>query len=341
MSNILVAPISGGFFVNQLAELYHLAQHNYVPNMIWGASGGGVTSTMYSLSDFKAANLKRNAAKCNCSLFVSDWLPRISKTFSLLVGIAKGSLFDHSATTIPTFDEITTSEMLISTEIWILAFNNKTEKASLFCNRSPEDSVLSSYEINHSNTMCSPRIYLDGDVKYFADVLLASASIPAYVPPRKIKESYYTDGGLIYASPLTPLSGYLKKLDSFHVVYLCGYDLESVKVKYTEDPQSIFQHTINATDYMVKGSLLSERTLVLTILSFRASEDQEVIRRDITLEEYFELQADFQFSYLEVYPTRLDSVNVLEFTSEDCINIMETQIEYISCRCWYVLKDST
>jgi hypothetical protein len=340
MSDILIAPISGGFFVNQLAGLYCLAQQNYAPDLIWGASGGGVTSTIYALSDFKAANLKRNAAKCDCSLFVSDWLPRFSKTFSLLVGIAKGSLFDHSTTTIPTFDGITTSDMLISTEIWILAFNNKTEKAALFCNRAPEDSVVSSTEINHLDTMCAPRIYVDGDVEYFANVLLASASIPAYVPPRKIKESFYTDGGLIYASPLTPFSSYLRNLESFHLVYLCGYDLESVKVKYTEDPQSIFQHTINATDYMVKGNLLSERILVLTILSFRASKNRKVIRRDMTLQEYFEMRSEFQFSYLEVYPTRLDSVNVLEFSSKDCINIMETQIEYIACCCWYVLADS-
>lgn len=344
--DILVAPVSGGYFINQLAAFCNLAFHEYKPDIIFGASGGGISSTLFASSHFSISELYEKAIFCDSGLFISNWTPfSFTAGLSLLIGVVKGSLYDHSSSTNNIFCEITTPESLTETEIWILAFNNKCERATLFCNRYSNNSIIANYDLDLDMMNCTPRMYVGGDVSLFADVLLASASIPTFVPARKILNSYYTDGGLIYASPLTPLSTFVNSQDNFHIIYTCGYNLNSPKliergddieiitdVSEENQPKSILQNTVDSTDYLVKGHLLSERILIINMLSARG----KLNYLESELEYYFEHKSEFDSSLLEIYPKDNIQVDILNFNGKESIKLMEKSSRNMGYRLWYI-----
>ena len=169
-------------------------------------------------------------------------------------------------------------------ELWVMAYSMDDERAALFCSTSEEKAFLQRCHHGCSIIQSNLFTFLDGDVDMFADAVIASSSVPTVVPPKLIDGKYYADGGIVYASPFTPFRNQIEDLDSFHLMYINGSDLDDTDFSFVEPENRTIVDTADVTTTaIVKSYLIQDRYSCYILIKSKGS----VVHRDISLKEYF------------------------------------------------------
>lgn len=336
--NILIAPISGINFINQLTSYLNLCDYDFRPDICLCASGGALTTTIAIVSDFDATAFKRNVQEINSCEFVSSWVPEcVDFIPSWIVGFFQGALYKHSITYPHKFRKFVVPPFLRDNELWVMAYSMDEKRAALFCSTSEEKAFLQRCHHGCSIIQSNLFTFLDGDVDTFADAVIASSSVPTIVPPKLIEGKYYADGGIVYASPFTPFRNQIEDLESFHLIYVNGSDLDDNDFSLT-DPE--FRTIVDTADVtttaIVKSYLIQDRYACYILIKSKG----DVIHRDISLQEYFEEKDTWQYSLLEMYPTVHQKVDITSFTGQELYEKMTMHKDDIGCRVWYVERDN-
>ena len=316
--SIMVAPVSGGRFVNQLGELYHLAKYNFVPDIILSGSGGVVASMAYVCADYKQRNLIRIANEIHSDMYIKSWAPK-SLNFipSKVFGFFHGSFYDKSDILPEVINKLITPGSLKEIEHWILTFNTSKGEPGLFCTCSENNAIIKNND-GHLK-LYRELSYMDGDLDLFIKVATASASIPSVVPPVAIKGDIYADAGLAHSSPLTPLAIDIQHIERWHIIYLCCYNIYDTPK--SELDGSILDSIGYAAKKILDSNTQTDRYECYKLLSQR-SLDGKVIEEKMSLKEYFERRDEWHSSFVEIYPLGDRMLTLDNYVGADVVNAM-------------------
>lgn len=269
----LVMPVSGGTFAAQLGLLQLLtAAVPERPAAILGASGGGVAAVAALCGGWEPRGIARVAATLHHEVFARKWVA--SPPVSMAVGFFEGTLYREGTGFHAVLATYLSPAAAVRTEVWLLACNLETQKAALFCNRAAADARLPAAAVDAALVQCAPPVYLGGDLAALAAAMQASASIPTIVPPQLVGGVPHADGGLFYASPLTPLQQALERQAQrdgrLHLVYVSGCDLAKAVAFLSRPPadakSSLLDTGFLAAGGLVRGQQLSDRLAALQLL---------------------------------------------------------------------------
>jgi predicted acylesterase/phospholipase RssA len=217
--SVYTLPVSGTAFTRQLAFLCLLSKAVKLspsdksfarPDIVLGSSGGNISAYIAFAADWDHNNISEIINLFDSETFLTSWdyylIPDwiyflMSRTlFSPgygFEGIFKLWFSGRSARD--------------GAEIWTGTVDKSTHRHQLFTNKAEGYTVLRPRLIgtNASGPVLAEApeaIYLDGDLTAISEVTRASASIPFLVKPVSFNGIQYSDGGGIYASPLSSFS---------------------------------------------------------------------------------------------------------------------------------------
>lgn len=216
---VISAAVSGKNFSSQIAlvsELMKVREKKYNGvkkiDMGLGSSGGNLSIHLLNLSMESPSKLIEISAKLNSKYFARRWLDGVYQFIPHTLGYLYGGTMYKKG--IPIYDLYKSEYKEEGFEIWTGTYNIEDSKTQFFCNKSRSQSVINQVIYSESQELfgISPFIYCDNDVKMICDSIIASAAIPFIVPPTKINDVKYGDGGVMYASPLSVLSDEIYRL---------------------------------------------------------------------------------------------------------------------------------
>ncbi len=335
--NIIIAPVSGGKFINQLSASYSLSKYDYKPDIYLGASGGIVTGTILVAADYNPNSIIRLTRLTNSALFIKSWLPwYLDFIPSSSVGVFQGSLYQSSGGHEELIFDHITPAMLRETEIWTLTCDETNRRPSLWCSTSYEKAKITGQCTDNSMIKTSFD-YIDGDLQLFADSALASASIPAVVPPKEIKGAYHVDGGVLYASPFIPLQAEIELFESVHLIYLNCTNIESFKKCKHHHEYSILDVGTLATEVALKNHIVQDRSGCYHTIKNKAILKGKVLTKmeSVELSWYFVNKGEWDSSLLEAYPETEFSLDITNFSGDDAVKYLLERESVIRYRLWF------
>lgn len=225
--NCYVLPISGGCFVSQVALLMEVysakkllcggkfkSSKEYQPDLVLSSSGGNISAYVALAGDWNEEGIIRVVKELSHEMFVESWMPQgmnfiPSWTFSPLYG----TIYKKGSGVKKLFNKLFTKSTVQRVEIWTGTYDETNKKAQFMCNKEQQHSMLNKYSfcIEENTFRSMPLMYLNGDLNSLAIISIASASIPFIVGPQEFNGNKYSDGGIMYSSPLTPLSSEICK----------------------------------------------------------------------------------------------------------------------------------
>ena len=348
--HILVLPVSGNFFPAQLSMLSELIDNDYDPQIILGTSGGAVCSILSLGADWSVNGIRRLVQHLKPSLFLRNWWPNsLSFLPSWTLGFFRGSVYNSGKDSETFFRRYISPDLLTQKEVWVGVTNQsqKRARAQFFCNLDEEKSMIDvtcfeSHLKIGQNPHCDHLRFAGGDVHLMRKVTVASASIPTLVPPQNIDGDLFVDGGVFYASPLTPMKDCLEELEDdegLHITYVNTYDIEDQRITSSVD----FYPGIFRT------GAIAFATMVFSILSQDRLNGLKMLHRDIgelnritvkgnrtTLSQILKFRKKVKRSFLELYTTSLKTIDLTDFTAEDVIEVMDEVKDKYYCRFWWI-----
>lgn len=336
---VYAIPVSGGGFVSQLGILQHLGEAEYVPDITLSSSGGNVAAYVGAAADWKWAGIERIAGELSQDLFITPWNSIVS--ISMIIGYFKGDVYNKGKGVANFLKRNFVDFTICKYEIWTGTYNSDRQKARLFCNRSRDHSILDVDTIDHDLTQSMAPVFAEGNVDLIGEAGIASASLPAIVPPQSILGENYVDGGVACASPLTimqePILKYAREVQTaLHIIYINSVDLSSPNI----DPiHNVIDAWKQATHNLVRSQTVVDRLSGYELLKafdcghikkmeFKASHD--------TLLTLKEAQKTMVCSLLEIYPTKICDIDILNFTNKDIVRGMKDAYDHSTCRLWYI-----
>lgn len=329
---IFVAPVSGGYFPNQVAILRQLFILKIFPEIMLGASGGAVSSYIALASDFEPQKLLLVCNEISSSTFIKRWIP--SPLPSEAFGFFAGAIYNSSRGGIELLQRHLTPITSVGTEIWVSSFNKGENKTRLFCNRGRYTTIVDESKLNLKRYQMMEPGYADGDIEYIGSFTIASASIPGIVPSQLIDENNYVDGGIHYASPLTPMSDIFDK--EFRCIYINCINIEGTK-GIDKDVNCIHNTKWSITN-LINGSINNDRNKGISILELLAVKKGKKVKVETyhvssLADKYKTYLSDF---FIEVYPKENVELNLFKFNGEDVVNLIEQQKGDLHVRAWYI-----
>ena len=280
-------------------------------------------------------------------LFSSPWWPKYLNFIpSWIIGTFKGSIYKQGSGSLDLMQKIFTNYNINRIEVLTGTTERSTGKHQIFSNKSINDSLFKDCKIDNNLLNCNDIKYTNGDIKTIAKVCTASASIPVYVPDKKIDDKYYIDGGTTYWSPLTPLADCidnLYKIETLHIDYINGSDIES-NFK-TENYFNIVQNTDNTLGRVIKSLAIQDRLSGIEIIRKCNYRNKYKIlyssgKCTSTVLENIEKARNYGIrSFLELY-TPLDlEIDITNFTYNDIINNITIVKDNYNYRFWILVDD--
>jgi len=334
------SPISGGYFVSQVAILSKLleAKNRFQKphmNVYFGASGGNLANIICSYFTTGSYQVKKIVLNLNPEMFIKNWWKGKSGFMSSkIMSFFKETLYQEGKGAVEFFNTFTPDGKFSSqetSEYWILTFNQDKLFGSLNCTKKRESSLFSSREdICLSGTTCGEIIYLNGQLEKIISTSLASATIPGVKEKVKIEDSHYVDGGVSNPTPGTLFTEVIfeKSLKNeivgpFQYYYLFPKNFfQERKTKSGTWFGEIFQNfqslkdstIINDRRHILEGWLRLTNSNIRTLLVIN--------EENVTLQEISDiLESNKEKSYfITIYTSEDISVNFTEFNREDIEN---------------------
>lgn len=340
---VLVLPVSGGGFPGQLAILQHLCESHFVPDITLASSGGNVAAYVAAAADWKWAGVERIAHELNKDLFAKPWSS--FATMSFVVGYFEGNVYNKGNGVKAFISEHFTPETIVKYEIWTGTYNRLHQKGSVFCNRSREASVVDTNCIDYDLTQSTPPVYANGNFDIIASAGVASASIPAIVPPELIDNEPHIDGGIAGASPLAimqePILQHTKKTDEpLHIVYVNSVDLSKCNIKPS---RNVIDTWRQATKDLVRSQTGLDRMAAYNLFRCHPGtlhKDEFMCTYD-NMERVKAIESTVKYSMLEVYPIETLDVDLSNFSGTDVVAAMKKLYHKCGCRLWWLTESDT
>lgn len=321
-----VLPISGGAFPVQLALL---SQINSKPDLMLGASGGNIAAYLGLASDFKLDRIKEITNKLHTDLFIKG-----SKILALFNGG-----FKRGKGAAKLFKDIFTTEDVQKIEIITLTCVDEQICPRIFSNRSREKSYFRN-PLNEADNILyqvSDIEYLEGDLESLSVITMASASIPGLVEPQEFRGSKLSDGGVCYASPLTPLSNYMKdnifSLNTpVQLIYFSCYNMSNIE-QVSKEMDKYLRHALEMTHF----STLQDRALCASLITnytqnLEADHKTHVTREH--LNSVLRSLRDKSFVMI-LYPIASPDINIINFKPEDIRDAIDITLANYGYYIWY------
>lgn len=333
--DILVLPVSGGYFVSQCAAIQRLCETYYKPDVCMASSGGNVSAYIAAAAEWQYPCIKRVAEDLNNGIFSKPWFP--ISFISSICGFFKGQMFNHGSGVEGFFREYFNESNVKNSEIWTGAYNDDLDKISLFCNRGPEDSVFSRLDFDETLTQTLPPVYADGDIALISKASLASASIPTVVPPTIIDGHNYVDGAIFSASPLGIMQASLmkkvrKNKKNLHITYLNCMNLSEPE---NLTSINILQNSRRTIKKAIRCQITADRLTAHNCISHFGDVDYQEYPID-QITDVQQQRYQYQASLLEIYPTDCKEIDITNFTGKEVIESIDQNYSKLACRLWYV-----
>jgi hypothetical protein len=330
--DIIIAPISGCYFVNQLGAYKNLLEYNFKPEIFLGASGGIIGIMLLACSGNNVNGLLSVSKKLNSKYLIKDWNSFLPAGFMSLL---KGSFYQHSELHHNILEMIATPGLMKEKEIWLNCFNIGKGKTSLYCTCEKNTTIL---EANDCDIFLTEVYHANGNLKIISDAILASSAVPILIPSVNLNDEPHFDGGLSFATPFLLLrdsiiSNYKKTKKAFHMILSNPFDLENIRNINLFDV--IDKGKISVT-LMIKSSIMIERHNAKQVL-MEVKENKEILKMEnVSLDYYFLNKKYWRASLLECYPTTEIQLNFHNFTGENLVDKINECSKIISYRLWFV-----
>jgi hypothetical protein len=330
--NILVLPVSGGYFPHQLAAICNILKytnHEYNPDIIFSSSGGNVASYIAEIANFRINNIKRVIMDVNSDLFIQKHsnIP----TFAAIAAFYNGTLYNCSNKLSKIMKEHTTPRNITKHEIWSGTFNRTTQKSKVFCNKKYKDTVFKNLSFDNQLFQSDDPEYMDGNIDKIAKIIMASASIPTYVKPQLIDNNEHIDGGISYASPLIMFKNNINKFNNIHLIYINGFNLNEFEEMSN---RNIIENGRLTTIEMIKFGICKDRIVAHDIIS----KGSDISYTEYDISEFNKIYNDisknkYHSTMIEIYPIMAKSLDILNFNGSDINNIINST--KLKIRFWY------
>lgn len=332
---IYVLPISGCEFINQLgllSELYcafklirkFTSYYDYAPHLVLGSSGGNISAYIAMSADWNDKGIIEKTSYLECDMFISNWIPIFPSWFAIPL---TGSLYRPGYGFTPFFKNFYTPINIQRSEVWTGTFNKLKCKAEFFCNKSENNAIIKN-DCEEDLYCTLPYTYLSGNIKEISTCTTASASVPFLTQSCKIDMTQYADGGVLYASPLIPLSDKLrnqlcgKRLQLF---YFCSYNMGMGLGESIITMGQPFQALIHS-------NILKDRNSCVDLLRSISPDPTHIHRERLNTVELSNIIEDCeqcQHFVIILYPIHNSKLEMSGFTHKDVINcINKTREEY-------------
>lgn len=338
---IFVLPVSGGAFPVQLGFLTQINSLGVKPDIALGSSGGNVTAYIGMGAGWDPKRYEEIVRPIHAGMFLSSWWPYyLSFLPSYIPGYFKGSIYASGTGADAYFKKMFDRESVVGTEVWSGTLNRNTGSGQLFCNRSPQASILQISPDDKINSFwirdCMEPTYLDGDLDTIVKVVMASAAIPVIVPEQEIGGQRYVDGGTLFSSPLTPLVDYIlaMKQNQYHIDYFSSFDIQS-----TEPAKMIgnlYQNGTLTIGELVKSICIQDRIVAVEFL--RTDEPINFVAMPGSIEVLQQVEAvraSSSRSLLEFYPLRNNTIDLTSFTGKHIVELMNLSSTSYGLRFWW------
>ncbi len=390
---IYVLSVSGKCFLNQVANVCNTSDalsmmhkrvkggiqssSDYCPNICISSSGGNIVSYSGNAGDWESDKILNIVKQLESDMFIKSWLPNELKVLpSWMIGTFNGSVYKQGYGSQHMFNSLFTSETVKRTEIWTGTYDTHNCRTQLFCNLSPEDSL-----INHNIFDKERHIYdsnslkhLNGDIKSISNASTASASIPVLVQKQEINGMFFQDGGVTYASPLSVLSNeicriisnkYYGQIDSNKFIFRDGKIVSFDNIEERVRPLRLFYFTLEqlenrkescgdseigkiqeVTRQIFHSSCIHDKNKCLDILYRVCNNDIGNIieghKHCLNIKIYSELleMLETKLHYvIIIYPHGSPQLNSYIFTKEELEEIINKTREKFGCYYWFYNKN--
>lgn len=321
-TEVLVMPVSGGRMFGQLGQFQLLSEIEYVPDVVLSCSGGNFAAYVAMAAKWRYQAISRLSLSLTPSLFCTSWSGM--GFVDAICGYFSGSIYNSGVGTSQFMNDIFTQESIRSTEIWTGMYNRKKQKFRLACNKS--NTIL---DPTSTNGLLST--YYPKTIDEICKVCIASASIPAIVPPVVINGETYEDGGIAAASPLTFMSESIKKLGkNLHLTYINTF---------SPTPDDLIDQTLTenlkrATSNLIRSLTVIDVNDAISLLSVFTHEEVKSFTFPCTkhnLEVVKAIKQTIDRTMLEIYPNFEIDVPISSFTKEDIATAMREAYQNSTC----------
>lgn len=332
MTIAFVLPVSGGGFVSQLGAIQHLSHLN--PDIFLGSSGGNLAAYIASASRMDPTRIEFNTSRLSSKIFAQSWSN--SKSLSTAIGYFQCSLYSSGIGSEQFLRDCFPGEDSPTYhEIWTGTYNVDRKKARFFCNLST--SKILNLDIDTSHLRVLPWSFMDGNWELVSKVSLASASIPAVVPPVEIQKDKYVDGGVFSSSPLSVLADSLPK-NNLHIFYISSTDLDSKQ--NGDDSHNVLETWKEATNDMISSLLINDRNVGLELIEKASLKNgRSIQKKSGSLSELRGAVDDAlssEMCLLELYPSAPISIDILDFEGEEAVHLIRDAHQLIKWRMWWL-----
>jgi hypothetical protein len=341
--NVTIFPVSGGGFPVQLGLISILTDRGIKPRISVGSSGGNVAQYVALAAEWKAEEIPRLASLIQSWMFSSSWWPSgFSYVLpSWMIGYFKGSIYASGEGANSLIKSVFSNKTPLDTELWTGTLNRTTSKGEFFCNLSKGASELCQSDIDLRELNIEPLSYMNGDVELISSVTVASASIPALVPDKKIGENSYCDGGTVMASPYSALEPAITALSTklsqpLHLIYINSYDMESSMGPASYS--SVLMNEVSAAKEIIRNLIIQDRLSCIECLKEISTNIKYISLKctQDTLNHVEEYKSRARRSLLELYVKEDYSIDLMSFNGDDIIKSIEKSKHSAYMRFWWV-----
>lgn len=345
--DILILPISGGYFVSQAALVSKLLEAKTFLtkkrfDVHMGASGGNLVGLLSLHFNEGKESFERILDKIHSGIFVRNWFQgRFSFLPSYIAGVFSESLYKPGAGSEDMFRKLYKKELFLSPytpEIWSLTFNELSHKGSLNCSKRKQDSILSTYIDNEYMRFagCDEINYLDGDADKICNTANASGNIPGFRKSVEINGQRYLDGGLSRGSPGSLFTNVLhekiknENIPVIHYFYIQGPAMsegnEGIIASNNVSRQAWLSDILQSMKHIVNASVFEDKMMCFEGWMRSTGKKYSELTRETyattTLKKLKTLMLEKEnVSYFMVcYISKDVFVDITNFTGKDAIN---------------------
>jgi len=335
--HIWVLPVSGGSFPKQLGLITALLELGLKPDVVLAASGGNVAAYAAAAADWEADGIDRVSRCLDTDLFLSSWWPNpLDILPSWLIGFFRGSIYKQGCGGVELFHTLFSPRTIARTEIWTGTTNMVDGKAHLFCNRCRDDSLIDLSHFNPTQAGCASAEHLNGDVTMIAKATIASASIPTLVPGQAVAETPLYDGGVLFASPLTPLQDAIthSAKGELHIDYVSSFDMESDQVSF--ESYTMMQIGTMTFAELVRSLCRQDRLAAIELIKRCGSKVHYTTGVAADLPSFQEMRRSSHYSLLEIYPLyKEEPLDLAHFSGEQVVALSHKVQGQYGLRLWW------
>jgi hypothetical protein len=366
---VAVAPVSGSGFPAQLAAMGRLFGWQYCPTLFLSASGGTLASYVAMASNLSESQMLWNSSQLYSGLMFRSW--GSTQVTSLVTGFVAGAGYDKGPGPRGLFERFfgPGRQAVGTREIWSCTYNRTQGKAVLFCNRSQSNSILAYCGLRDTSEAGSraasesgggrrdgngsevwnqsrrdvlgllPPVYCNGNLDDISDYTMASVSIPTLIGPQIIDGQEMVDGGLAFASPMTPLKSLLMSQPALHITYINSFNMNEHRSH--KPPGNLLQMAHSTARILVCAMLIQDRVSGIDIVQDGARKcgvEQLTLEEFPLTYEYWQrvqrLKGCCGKTLLEIYPAQRQPLDITNFQGPDVVRAIQGS-NNLRARFWY------